>query len=91
MIQKAASTTAGGKPYISLEPLKTPRIIVGWDNDWLEATPCSLRFWEKLSLEPYARPKHISYVAFVPQSKDHHLQAACFFRELSAYYEVSLA
>jgi hypothetical protein len=72
-----------------LEKLPTPRVIVGWDGDWLEATPCCLAFWEKLSLEPYARPKHVSYVALIPGAKNTRFQASRFFRELSAFYGVS--
>lgn len=71
-----------------LERLDIPRVIVGWDKDWLEVVPCSLTFWEKLSLEPYSRAKHVSYIAFIPKSVDHHLQASHFFQELSVFYEV---
>jgi len=47
-----------------------------------------LRYWDRLNLEPFGGPKHVRYVALVPQAPALLRAAASFFRELGSTYEV---
>ncbi|ORZ24883.1 mediator complex subunit 13 C-terminal-domain-containing protein [Lobosporangium transversale] len=54
----------------SLVQLQPPDIVVGHNEEWLEAAPTILRFWEKLSLEPYSAKKNISYFVVYPEGDE---------------------
>ncbi|KAG0274198.1 mediator of RNA polymerase II transcription subunit 13 [Linnemannia exigua] len=74
----------------ALMQLQPPDIVVGHNEDWLEASPTILRFWEKLSLGPYSNRKHIAYFVVYPESADMEDNVSRFWRELSVVFETSL-
>ncbi|KAF9155618.1 mediator of RNA polymerase II transcription subunit 13 [Linnemannia schmuckeri] len=74
----------------ALMQLLSPDIVVGHNDDWLEASPMILRFWEKLSLGPYSSRKNISYFVVYPESADMENNVSRFWRELSVLFETSL-
>lgn len=74
----------------ALMQLLPPDIVVGHNDDWLEASPTILRFWEKLSLGPYSSRKSISYFVVYPESADMENNVSRFWRELSVLFETSL-
>ncbi|KAF9351990.1 mediator of RNA polymerase II transcription subunit 13 [Mortierella sp. AD094] len=74
----------------ALLQLQPPDIVVGHNEEWLEASPTILRFWEKLSLEPYSSKKNISYFVVFPDGADLENSVSKFWRELSVVYESSL-
>ncbi|KAF9923619.1 mediator of RNA polymerase II transcription subunit 13 [Linnemannia zychae] len=74
----------------ALMQLQSPDIVVGHNDDWLEASPTILRFWEKLSLGPYSNRKNISYFVIYPESSDMENNVLRFWRELSVVFETSL-
>ncbi|KAG0055406.1 mediator of RNA polymerase II transcription subunit 13 [Gryganskiella cystojenkinii] len=70
--------------------LPPPDIVVGHNEEWLEASPTILRFWEKLSLEPYSSKKNIAYFVVYPEGPDMENSVTKFWRELSVIFETSL-
>lgn len=74
----------------ALMQLQPPDIVVGHNDEWLEASPTILRFWEKLSLGPYSSRKSISYFVVYPESPDMENNVSRFWRELSVLFETSL-
>ncbi|KAK3820968.1 MAG: hypothetical protein J3R72DRAFT_28697 [Linnemannia gamsii] len=74
----------------ALMQLQPPDIVVGHNEEWLEASPTILRFWEKLSLRPYSNRKHIAYFVIYPESADMENNVSRFWRELSVVFETSL-
>ncbi|KAF9196600.1 mediator of RNA polymerase II transcription subunit 13 [Haplosporangium sp. Z 11] len=74
----------------ALVQLQPPDIVVGHNDEWLEAAPTILRFWEKLSLEPYSSKKSIVYFVIYPEGVDMENVVSRFWRELSAVFETSL-
>ncbi|KAG0011890.1 mediator of RNA polymerase II transcription subunit 13 [Entomortierella chlamydospora] len=74
----------------ALLQLQPPDIVVGHNEEWLEASPTILRFWEKLSLEPYSSKKNISYFVVFPEGADLESSVSKFWRELSVVFESSL-
>ncbi|KAF9997259.1 mediator of RNA polymerase II transcription subunit 13, partial [Modicella reniformis] len=74
----------------ALVQLQPPDIVVGHNEEWLEAAPTILRFWEKLSLEPYSNRKNISYFVVYPEGADMENSVCKFWRELSVVFETSL-
>ncbi|KAI1320110.1 mediator of RNA polymerase II transcription subunit 13 [Mortierella claussenii] len=74
----------------SLVQLPPPDIVVGHNEEWLEAAPTILRFWEKLSLEPYSSKKNISYFIVYPKGADMESAVNKFWKELSVVFETSL-
>ncbi|KAF9904199.1 mediator of RNA polymerase II transcription subunit 13 [Linnemannia zychae] len=74
----------------ALMQLQPPDIVVGHNDDWLEASPTILRFWEKLSLGPYSNRKNIAYFVVYPESADMENNVSRFWRELSVVFETSL-
>lgn len=36
------------------------------EKDWLTISPYSIKFWDKLNLEPYSKHKNIAYMCIVP-------------------------
>ncbi|KAG0232801.1 mediator of RNA polymerase II transcription subunit 13 [Actinomortierella wolfii] len=74
----------------SLFQMSTPDIVVGHNDEWLEASPVILRFWEKLSLEPYSAKKNIVYYILYPEGTDTENAVIKFWKELSSLFETSL-
>ncbi|KAF9415169.1 mediator of RNA polymerase II transcription subunit 13 [Podila epigama] len=74
----------------SLIQMQAPDIVVGHNEEWLEASPTILRFWEKLSLEPYSCKKNIRYFVVYPDGADIESSVVKFWRELSVVFETSL-
>ncbi|KAF9980202.1 mediator of RNA polymerase II transcription subunit 13 [Mortierella antarctica] len=74
----------------ALVQLQPPDIVVGHNEEWLEAAPTILRFWEKLSLEPYSSKKTIAYFVVYPEGADMERSVTKFWRELSVVFETSL-
>ncbi|KAF9089357.1 mediator of RNA polymerase II transcription subunit 13 [Mortierella sp. AD031] len=74
----------------ALMQLQPPDIVVGHNEEWLEASPTILRFWEKLSLGPYSNRKSIAYFVVYPESVDMENNVTRFWRELSVVFETSL-
>ncbi|KAG0240604.1 Mediator of RNA polymerase II transcription subunit 13-like [Actinomortierella wolfii] len=74
----------------SLFQMSTPDIVVGHNDEWLEASPVILRFWEKLSLEPYSAKKNIVYYILYPEGTDTENAVIKFWKELSSLFEVSI-
>lgn len=69
----------------SLFPLGSPRVCVGYNNDWIETPSNVLPLWEKTGLEPYSERKNVQYVAVA--SKEMESDVRVFLRDLSAAYE----
>lgn len=70
------------------EPQPIPSVLVGLERDWVGLSPLSIKYWEKLLLEPYAYPRDIAYIVVAPDN-DYILQKTrTFFRELTSMYEV---
>ncbi|KAF9973002.1 mediator of RNA polymerase II transcription subunit 13 [Actinomortierella ambigua] len=74
----------------SLFQMTAPDIVVGHNDEWLEASPSILRFWEKLSLEPYSAKKNIFYYVLYPEGADMENAVVKFWKELSSLFETSL-
>jgi len=54
-----------------LEKLSTPNIIVENNNEWIELSSTSLRFWDKIGVLPYSGKKNISWFALCPTMKEY--------------------
>lgn len=79
---------AGRSTEYMCEPQPIPSLLAGNDRDGIIVSPFAVRFWEKLSLEPYAISRDIGYVVITPND-DYILSCARnFFKELSATYEL---
>ncbi len=50
------------------EPEPIPSLLVSssFDKEWLAISPYAIKFWDKLNLEPYSKPKNIAYIVLVP-------------------------
>ncbi|KAJ3225557.1 Mediator of RNA polymerase II transcription subunit 13-like [Clydaea vesicula] len=85
-----------------VELLSNPQLIFGHEGTLLKASPISLRFWEKLRLEPFGGKKHLQYLAVFPGSNptnsslkeevgeaalDLSIEVANFFYELGTIYQ----
>ena len=71
------------------EPQPIPSILIGSEKDFVALSPLSIKFWEKLLLEPYAYPRDVAYIVVAPDADYILLKVRTFFRELSAVYEVT--
>jgi hypothetical protein len=69
------------------EPQPIPAVLAGCDKDWMKLAPQSLRFWERLCLEPYAASQDVAYIVVCPDSEFILTQARGFMAELSRQYE----
>ncbi|KAG0269547.1 mediator of RNA polymerase II transcription subunit 13 [Actinomortierella ambigua] len=74
----------------ALFQMAAPDIVVGHNDEWLEASPTILRFWEKLSLEPYSAKKSVVYYVLYPEGADMESAVVKFWKELSSLFETSL-
>lgn len=71
------------------EPQPIPSVLVTSEKDFLALSPLSIKFWEKLLLEPYAYPRDIGYLVVAPDNEFVLQRTRTYFRELSTMYEVS--
>ncbi|KAL1925705.1 uncharacterized protein VTP21DRAFT_588 [Calcarisporiella thermophila] len=71
----------------NLDALPLPDILLGHNDEWLEASPASLPFWEKLRLEPYGPRKNVHWFVLHPDTEAITDHTRMFFRELSVIYE----
>ncbi|KAI9319187.1 mediator complex subunit 13 C-terminal-domain-containing protein [Dichotomocladium elegans] len=71
----------------NLDTLLPPEIVVGRQDEHIEASPKLVTFWEKLNLEPYSQRKNVSYFVIFPSNEQ--IEPACiqFFKGLSTVYE----
>lgn len=69
-------------------PLESPRVCVGYNKEWMEASSGVLPLWEKSGFEPYSEKKNVEYVAVAP--KDIEEDVRLFLRDISAAYEECL-
>eukprot|EP00898_Chlorokybus_atmophyticus_P002624 jgi/Chlat1/3362/Chrsp23S03717 len=72
----------------SVTPLRTPLLLAGFHEDWLQVSPDTMQLWDKAPLEPYASPKPVAYQVLCPSIGTLTNAAAEFFHELTAVYEV---
>ncbi|XP_013416581.1 mediator of RNA polymerase II transcription subunit 13-like isoform X2 [Lingula anatina] len=70
------------------EPQPIPSLLVGYDRDWLSQSPLAIKFWDKLLLEPYCKPRDIAYVVVAPENDFVLNYVRNFFKDLSTMYEL---
>lgn len=79
---------AGRGTEYQCEPQPIPSLLVGYDKECVALSPFGLKFWEKLSLEPYAINRDVHYIV-ITQDDDHNHSIICnFFKELSITYDM---
>jgi mediator of RNA polymerase II transcription subunit 13 len=69
-------------------PQPIPYILAGLDREWVMLAPYSLKFWDKLCLEPYSKGKDVAYICVVPDNDYICSTTKTYFRELSTHYEL---
>jgi mediator of RNA polymerase II transcription subunit 13 len=69
-------------------PQPIPYILAGLDREWIMLAPYSVKFWDKLCLEPYSKRKDISYICVIPDNDYICSMTKTYFRELSTHYEL---
>lgn len=69
-------------------PQPIPQVVAGFDQEWLSLTPYGLKYWDKLSLEPYSKQKNALYVAVVPDNDYICTLTKSYLREVSCSYEL---
>ncbi|CAF1072689.1 unnamed protein product [Rotaria magnacalcarata] len=69
-------------------PQPIPYLLAGLDREGVMLAPYSLKFWDKLCLEPYSKNKDIAYVCVVPDNDYVCSMTKTYFRELSTHYEL---
>jgi mediator of RNA polymerase II transcription subunit 13 len=69
-------------------PQPIPYVLAGLDREWVMLAPYSLKFWDKLCLEPYSKGKDIAYICIVPDNDYICSMTKTYFRELSTHYEL---
>lgn len=80
---------AGRGTECQCEPQPIPSLLVGYDRECVALSPFGLKFWEKLSLEPFAITRDVYYVVITPADMESQLSTIRnFFKELSATYEI---
>ncbi|RDD46420.1 Mediator of RNA polymerase II transcription subunit 13, partial [Trichoplax sp. H2] len=67
--------------------LRIPKIMTGYEQDWLVVSPFAIPHWERLSLEPFATPNDVSYVVVAPENDAIYDHVKRYFKELSSVYE----
>jgi mediator of RNA polymerase II transcription subunit 13 len=70
------------------EPQPIPSLLVGYDKDCVALSPFALKYWEKLSLEPYSVTRDIAYIVVSPENDYILSHVKTFFKELSTTYEM---
>lgn len=69
----------------SVFPLGAPRVCIGYNKEWMEASSGALPLWEKAGFEPYSERKNVQYVAVAPKELEE--DVTLFLRDVSAAYE----
>ncbi|CAF1506425.1 unnamed protein product, partial [Adineta steineri] len=69
-------------------PQPIPYILAGLDREWIMLAPYSVKFWDKLCLEPYSKRKDIGYICVIPDNDYICSMTKTYFRELSTHYEL---
>ena len=69
-------------------PQPIPYLLAGLDREWVMLAPYSLKFWDKLCLEPYSKGKDVAYVCVVPDNDYICSTTKTYFRDLSTHYEL---
>ena len=69
-------------------PQPIPYVLAGLEREWVMLAPYSLKFWDKLCLEPYSKGKDVAYVCVVPDNDYICSMTKVYFRELSTHYEL---
>jgi len=71
------------------EPQPIPSLLVSHhvDKNHIALSPFALKFWDKLSLEPYAPGHNMFYMAIAPDSHNVISHTSTFFKELSNVYD----
>mmetsp|Transcript_12652 Transcript_12652/g.14076 ORF Transcript_12652/g.14076 Transcript_12652/m.14076 type:complete len:294 (+) Transcript_12652:305-1186(+) len=68
--------------------LREPCVMMGYQyGDQIAMQHRYLHLWDKLSLEPYAHEKHVSYMVVAPKI-DNESHISLFFSELGAMYQL---
>lgn len=72
------------------EPQPIPTLLVGHhvEKNHLALSPFALKFWDKLSLEPYAPGHNMFYLVISPNNQSILEHVITFFKELSNTYEL---
>lgn len=69
-------------------PQPIPYLLAGLDREWIMLAPYGLKFWDKLCLEPYSKPKDIVYLGIVPDNDYICSLSKTYLRELATSYEL---
>ncbi|GIX80783.1 mediator of RNA polymerase II transcription subunit 13 [Caerostris darwini] len=69
------------------EPQPIPSLLLGHEKDSIALSPFSLKYWDKLHLEPSSLRRDIAYIVVAPENDVVLSTVKCFFRELSCIYE----
>ncbi len=104
-VSSSSSNTQNNQNSQTYEPEPIPALLVSSaDKEWLTISPYSVKFWDKLNLEPYSKYKNIAYLIISPEmnqnqdslmdtadaSKDNLVQQSVkeYFKELNSVYEL---
>ncbi|GIX70393.1 mediator of RNA polymerase II transcription subunit 13 [Caerostris extrusa] len=69
------------------EPQPIPSLLLGHEKDSIALSPFSLKYWDKLHLEPSSLRRDIAYIVVAPENDVVLSTVKFFFRELSCIYE----
>jgi len=72
----------------SCGPQPIPNLLTGFDREWITLAPYGLKFWDKLTLEPYSKRKDLCYVVIQPDNEYLSTMTKFYLRELSSSYEL---
>jgi mediator of RNA polymerase II transcription subunit 13 len=71
------------------EPEPIPALLVSSsEHDWLSVSPYAIKFWDKLSIEPYSKQKNIAYCVMCPDSDVVLRNVRKYFKEFNSTYEL---
>ena len=82
------STTITSELCESLVQLNTPKLILGYQDEWIKVNPNLINIWEKLRLEPYSPKKNINFIVISPNNTQFLDDTHTYFKELSCLYEI---
>jgi hypothetical protein len=87
-IQLKRRKKTGSIPLV--EQLFPPQVIFSHQDSPIRASHISLRFWDKLRLEPISGSKNLKWIALFPSSgsKDLHKEISKWFLDVSVMYHV---
>ncbi|ESN93685.1 hypothetical protein HELRODRAFT_180782 [Helobdella robusta] len=69
------------------EPKSIPYLMVGYDKELLNISPHSIKYWDKLMLEPLCEPRDVLYLVVSPENDVVIDQVSNFFNDFSIMYE----